>query len=169
MAADTAINDINWLDDTQTYSIDWKTIEANTTIATSATGAVVTGATGSTWGNVLIGGGTGGTGGNGYYTQPTWTTGTFTFTNPSPSTIINHKEICLDDPEADIKIRGTSLMDRIEQIERRLALINRNPKLEEDWPELREAAERYQQLAQEFEDKQAVWDRLNRPMSKTTP
>jgi hypothetical protein len=167
MASDTTIIDnTSWLSDgdNPSYSIDWGNSISTTT---------VTGTAGGAWGNVFIAGngGTGGTGGNGYYTQPntTWTTGTFTLTNPSPSTIINHKEICLDDPEADIKIRGTSLMDRIEQIEQRLALINRNPKLEEDWPELKEAAERYQQLAQEFEDKQAVWDRLNQPMPKITP
>lgn len=164
MAADTTINDINWLDNSTstTYSIDW-----GNSISTTA----VTGATGGVLGNVIVGGNGGTSGGfnYGYYTQPntTWTTGTFT--NPSPSTIIDGKEIRLDDPEADIMIRGTSLMDRIEQIEQRLALINRNPKLEEDWPELKEAAERYQQLAQEFEDKQAVWDRLNRPMPKITP
>ena len=168
MASDTTIIDnTSWLSDgdNPSYSIDWGNSISTTT---------VTGTAGGAWGNVFIAGnggtgGTGGTGGYGYYTQHTGTTGTFTFTTPSPSTIINHKEICLDDPEADIKIRGTSLMDRLEQIEQRLAILNRNPKLEEEWPQLREAAERYQKLEQELADKQAVWDRLNRPMPKITP
>lgn len=165
MAADTTINDINWLDNntSTTYSIDW-----GNSISTTA----VTGATGSVLGTNQIGGGNGGTGGYGYYTQPNtvWTTGTSTITfDNQPETTFTGKELRMDDPEADIKIRGTSLMDRIEQIEQRLALINRNPRLEEDWPELKEAAERYQQLAQEFEDKQAVWDRLNQLVAKKTP
>lgn len=162
MAADTTINDINcnWLDNNETYSINW-----GNSISTTA----VTGATGGVFGNVILGG----NGGTGYYSQPNtvWTavTGTTIFDSRPATTQITSKELRLDDPEADIKIRGTSLMDRIERIEQRLALINRNPKLEEDWPELKEAAERYQQLAQEFEDKQAVWDRLNQPVAKNTP
>ena len=165
MAADTTINDINWLDNntSTTYSIDW-----GNSISTTA----VTGAIGGVLGSSIVGS-NGTTGGYGYYTQPNtvWTTGTstFTFDNRPATTQITSKELRMDDPEADIKIRGTSLMDRIEQIEQRLALINRNPRLEEYWPELKEAAERYQQLAQEFEDKQAVWDRLNQPVAKNTP
>lgn len=163
MAVDIAINEITWLDENS-----W---------ANSISTTAVTGSTGSVLGNVIVGG-TGGTGGGyDYYTQPNtvWTTngtgtfGTFTFDDHPKTTQITSKEICMNDPDADIKIRGTSLMDRIEQIEQRLALINRKPRLEEDWPELRAAAERYQQLAQEFEDKQAVWDRLNQPIPKITP
>lgn len=179
MAADTTITD-HWVD-TNTYTtlIDWANAGANSAITAGAVGS----------GTVSIGnGGSGGTGGfysvtpsNGGFTSispnglnTVWTTNTNYTYNVDPTlqageTRISSREIQMDNPEADIKIRGTSLMDRIEKIEQRLGIINRNSKLEEGWPELRELAEQYQKLEQELTDKQAVWDRLNQPMPKAAP
>jgi len=172
MAADTTITD-NWVNTSgdTTYTIDWGNFGSNS--------AITAGAVGSSIGTVSIGGGgSGGTGGftsispNGLNTV--WTTNTSYSYNVDPTlqagkTHIGSREIQMDDPEADIKIRGTSLMDRIEKIEQRLGIINRNTKLEEGWPELRDLAEQYQKLEQELASKQAVWDRLNQPMPKAAP
>jgi hypothetical protein len=40
-------------------------------------------------------------------------------------------------------------------------LPNLDPKLEEDWQELKVAREHYDKLLKEFQDKQKVWDALN--------
>lgn len=149
-------------------TIDWGNFGSNSAITAGAVGS-----------SIGIGsGGLGNTGGFGVFPtinpNTVWTTNTSYSYNVDPTlqagkTHIGSREIQMDDPEADIKIRGTSLMDRIEKIEQRLGIINRNTKLEEGWPELRELAEQYQKLEQELADKQAVWDRLNQPMPKAAP
>ncbi len=165
MAADTTITD-NWVNTSgdTTYTIDLGNFGLNSEITAGAVGSGI--------GTVSIGSsGSGGTGGF-YGVFPTtnpntvWTTNTSHNVDPTlraGETLMRLREV------ADIKIRGTSLMDRIEKIEQRLGIINRNTKLEEGWPELRELAEQYQKLEQELASKQAVWDRLNQPMPKAAP
>ena len=110
---------------------------------------------------------------------PYWTTGTLTLGNASPSYTFanttwaqntvnitnNGIEMSRD---ADIMIDGQSLLARIQRIEQRLALINRDLDLEQSWPQLLEAAETYQKVLQEVSAKQAVWDRLNQPLPKAS-
>lgn len=74
-------------------------------------------------------------------------------TNASP-------KIRLDGEGADIEVNGVSLMDMIGKIEQRLNILHPNEKLEAEWAELRELGDRYRELEQHINDKQATWDRL---------
>ena len=147
-----------------TVSNQWSTLGA---VGPTALGAV--GANAAVWsvdGTTSISG-------------PYWTTGTLTLGNASPSYTFanttwaqntvnitnNGIEMSRD---ADIMIDGQSLLARIQRIEQRLALINRDQDLEQSWPQLLEAAETYQKVLQEVSAKQAVWDRLNQPLPKAS-
>lgn len=74
-------------------------------------------------------------------------------TNASP-------KIRLDGEGADIEVNGVSLMDMIGKIEQRLNILHPDEKLEAEWAELRELGNRYRELEQHINDKQATWDRL---------
>ena len=69
-------------------------------------------------------------------------------------------KIQLDGEEADITIRGWSLVDAIKRIEERLCLYQPNPELEQEWEDLRVLAEKYRKLEQHIRDKQATFERL---------
>lgn len=63
---------------------------------------------------------------------------------------------------ADIKLGDVSLKDFIKSIEERLAILIPNPKLENEWEELKELGIRYRALEQEIKDKMKTWDILSR-------
>ena len=62
----------------------------------------------------------------------------------------------------DIVIRGRSLGDTLERIERTLGLLDTDEELEKDWDELRILGEQYRDLKQRIEDKMATFERLKR-------
>ena len=62
----------------------------------------------------------------------------------------------------DIKIKGKSLIDTLNKIEERLAILNPNAALEENWAELKELGNRYRALEKELIKKQEVWEILKR-------
>ena len=61
---------------------------------------------------------------------------------------------------ADIKLGNVSLKNFIDRIEQRLALLNPNPKLEEEWTELKELGDRYRELEKQITEKMKTWDIL---------
>lgn len=64
--------------------------------------------------------------------------------------------------EGDVKIGGVSLVNRLDEIEKRLAILRPNNDLEGKWEELKELGERYRQLEQEILEKEKVWDILKK-------
>lgn len=96
--------------------------------------------------------------GGAQYPNVTVTSG-MNFGSPWVGSQANGK-IQLNGEDADVEVNGWSLVDAVKRIEQRLGLYQPNPELESEWVELRELAQRYQQLEQHIQDKQATWDRL---------
>ena len=63
---------------------------------------------------------------------------------------------------ADITIGNISLMNTLNTINSRLAILQINPELEEKWEELKEIGERYRELEKEILDKEKVWNILKK-------
>ena len=57
----------------------------------------------------------------------------------------------------DVKIKGKSIVDLIEKIEKRLAILHPNEKLEDEWEELKNLGIRYRELEQEISEKEKMW------------
>lgn len=64
--------------------------------------------------------------------------------------------------EGDIKLKGKSLNDVLEQIEERLAILRPNEELENRWEELRALRNAYKELEAEIIEKEKAWDILKR-------
>lgn len=64
--------------------------------------------------------------------------------------------------DADIKIGNVSLMDTLNTINSRLAILQVNPELEERWAELKELGEKYRELEKEIVGKEKVWNILKK-------
>ena len=70
------------------------------------------------------------------------------------------------DEGCDIQIGERSLMKTLDQINERLAIVERNLKLEEEFAELKELGEQYRKLEQELKERMTTWDLLvSRPDS----
>ena len=89
-----------------------------------------------------------------------WTAATTGTTAPWFTSNPIGSKIQLDGADADITVRGWSLVDAVKRIEERLGLYQPNPELEKEWADLHELAERYRTLEQHIRDKQATFDRL---------
>jgi len=101
-------------------------------------------------------------------TNTTYKPGTWSIMPPSTNSetvVLDHAGITLKDG-ARIVVEGQDLIERIQKIEERLAIINSNTELEKNWPELQEAAQNYRKLEAEFAKKQKIWNRLNTPLPK---
>ena len=81
--------------------------------------------------------------------------------NTSPGVSL-HKDGIEVSESADIKLGKVSLKNFIDKIEQRLALLNPNPKLEEEWTELKELGDRYRELEKQITEKMKTWDILER-------
>ena len=64
--------------------------------------------------------------------------------------------------EGDIKIKGKSLVDSLEKIEEKLAILRPNEELEEKWEELRNLRNAYKELEAEIIEKEKVWNILKK-------
>ena len=60
--------------------------------------------------------------------------------------------------EGDLKVKGKSLADAIENIEKRLAILHPNEKLEEKWEELKALGEQYRELEKDILEKEKIWE-----------
>jgi len=64
--------------------------------------------------------------------------------------------------EGDLKIKGKSLIDSLEKIEEKLAILRPNEELEEKWEQLRELRNRYIELEKDIIAKEKVWNILKK-------
>lgn len=93
-----------------------------------------------------------------------WTTGTETITlgdyaNITPSTLDVKGDANF---EGDVKIKGKSLVESLEKIEEKLAILRPNEKLEAKWDQLRELRKQYMELEAELIEKEKMWDILKK-------
>ncbi len=64
--------------------------------------------------------------------------------------------------EGDVKIKGKSLVESLEKIEEKLAILHPNEELEEKWEKLRSLRKMYMELEQEIIEKEKVWSILKK-------
>ena len=116
----------------------------------------------SSSGNVLIAS-TGASTSATTFTLPWNGTSASTWDVSHPVTISHKATVELNGKDADVIINGESLKDSIREIKEVLRIpgrLNRDTKLEDNWEELKAAAEHYEKLVQEYKKKQRVWDTL---------
>lgn len=59
--------------------------------------------------------------------------------------------------EGDIKIKGKSLTETLDNIEKRLAILHPNIELEEKWERLKALGDMYRELEKEIIEKEELW------------
>jgi hypothetical protein len=64
--------------------------------------------------------------------------------------------------EGDLKIKGKSLADAIDNIEKRLAILHPNKDLEERWEQLKALGEQYRELERDILEKEKIWETLKK-------
>lgn len=68
--------------------------------------------------------------------------------------------IDLNGPNADIKINGVSLIEKIDAIAERLTLLVPNPKIESEWDQLKALGDKYRALEAKLIEQGKMWDKL---------
>jgi hypothetical protein len=92
------------------------------------------------------------------YTKPWQTTNLVT---PGPGvTNTGSTVIDLNGPNADIKINGVSLIEKIDAIAERLTLLVPNPKIESEWDQLKALGDEYRALEAKLIEQGKMWDKL---------
>jgi hypothetical protein len=64
--------------------------------------------------------------------------------------------------DGDVKIQGKSIVDSLERIEERLAILRPNEELEQKWEKLRGLRKAYMELEAEIKEKEQIWAILKR-------
>jgi hypothetical protein len=64
--------------------------------------------------------------------------------------------------EGDVKIKGESLHEKLEQICEKLAILAPNEKLEKKWAKLRKLRNEYKKLEKEIIEQENMWDMLKK-------
>jgi len=64
--------------------------------------------------------------------------------------------------EGDITIKGKSILDSLEKIEEKLAILHPNEQLEEKWEKLRELRRQYIDLEKDIIEKEKIWETLKK-------
>ena len=64
--------------------------------------------------------------------------------------------------EGDVTIKGKSIVDSLERIEERLAILRPNEELEAKWENLRGLRKAYMELEAEIKEKEEVWSILKK-------
>jgi hypothetical protein len=64
--------------------------------------------------------------------------------------------------KGDIKLQGKSLGETLDNIEKRLAILHPNPKLEEKWETLKSLGEQYRELEKDIIEKEKLWSMLKK-------
>ena len=72
-------------------------------------------------------------------------------------TTTHHEKITLEGDNADITVNGKSVLKILSKIEERLAILEPNPTLENEWEELKKLGDKYRQLEAEIKEKLGVW------------
>lgn len=91
----------------------------------------------------------------------TWQNGSSITTNPnlngSTLKVQGNAEI-----DGDLKVKGKSIVDSLDRIEERLAILRPNEELEAKWENLRGLRNAYMELEAEIKEKEAMWGILKR-------
>ena len=58
----------------------------------------------------------------------------------------------------ELTVNGVSLIERLDTIEQRLAILNVNLKLEDKWKELKTLGDRYRELEKDILEKEEIWN-----------
>ena len=122
--------------------IDW----ANLSTQSITIGPYTTGATGSTGSTYTVSGSNGASWNN---------------VSQQPKVHLTKNGLDMDE-HCDVKIGDWSLKDFARKMEERLAILYPNPKLENEWEELKELGDRYRQLEADIKAKMKTWDVLKR-------
>ena len=127
------------------------------------------GAVPNNYGNVFISTGNSGSGGGGssYTWNATTTYGTTTGYDTSVLTVSAGSQPSLKisgdaDISGNLKWRDRDMDRWIESVESRLAMLQPNPKLEEEFNKLKDLGDQYRALEKEILEKQKVWDILKK-------
>ena len=64
--------------------------------------------------------------------------------------------------DGDLKIQGKSLLESLDNIEKRLAILHSNKKLEEKWERLKALGDMYRELEAEIIEKEEIWSILKK-------
>ena len=64
--------------------------------------------------------------------------------------------------QGDVKIQGRSILDTLEKIEERLAILRPNEVLEDKWEKLKELGRQYREMEADILEKEKIWKILNR-------
>lgn len=64
--------------------------------------------------------------------------------------------------DGDLKIKGKSIVDSLERIEERLAILRPNKELEEKWENLHILRKAYIELEAEIKEKELIWATLKK-------
>lgn len=64
--------------------------------------------------------------------------------------------------DGDVKIKGKSLIDMLDKIEERLAILHPNERLESDWEELKKLGDMYRALEKDILEKEKIWETLKK-------
>ena len=80
----------------------------------------------------------------------------------SPNTNITGALLELNGDKADIKINGVSLNDTLTAIQKKLDILTVNPKLENEWDDLKALGEQYRKLETELAEKSKMWAALKK-------
>ena len=62
----------------------------------------------------------------------------------------------------DVRVKGRSLAEFMESVEQRLNMLRPDPRLEQEWDQLRELGEQYRALEQQLLEKERMWQTLKR-------
>lgn len=62
----------------------------------------------------------------------------------------------------DVKIQGRSIMDALDRIEERLAILRPNEVLEDKWEKLKDLGKAYREMEKDILEKEKIWKILNR-------
>lgn len=105
-----------------------------------------------------------GTGGG--WTTPSYTYNTGTISTSPYSNAWSLSTTLNVEGDAEIKgeltVQGVNLASRLDEIEKRLAILRPNNDLENKWQELQELGEKYRELEKEILEKEQIWDTLKK-------
>jgi hypothetical protein len=99
---------------------------------------------------------------NGSGTSIYTTSGASNYTLSDITTAASYNIRGLKITDDDIEFNGKSLIKMLETMSERLAILEPNPKLEEEFAQLREVREKYHELEKALIEKKKMWDILKK-------
>jgi hypothetical protein len=90
----------------------------------------------------------------------------YNYSNNSDVSFAQSGRMILNGANADIEINGVSLKNTLDNINKRLNILQPNKSLESDWEELKQLGDQYRALEKELEEKSEMWEILKNPLPK---